>query len=142
MTKTKRKSGRGVEGRPGRRYELRDEAFERIEPLLPKQKPGGRWNDHRTVLNGMFWVLSSGAPWRDLPERYGPWKTVYGRFRRWSQSGLFQQLLAVLEARARKADRIDFEFSAVDGSIVRAHKSAAGAPKKGLRPKKARSNRR
>ena len=59
-TKSSR-SGRGVQGRPGRRYELRDEAFERIKPLLPKHAAGGRWADHRTVLNGMFWILNSGA---------------------------------------------------------------------------------
>ncbi len=82
-------------------------------------------------------MLSSGAAWRDLPERYGPWKTVHGRFRRWTQSGLFQRILEALEARARQADRIDFEFAAVDGSIVRAHKCAAGARKKGLQPRKA-----
>ena len=60
-TRKSQRSGRGVQGRPGRRYELRDQAYERIEPLLPKQRPGGRWNDHRVVLNGMFWILNSGA---------------------------------------------------------------------------------
>ena len=97
---------------------------------------------HRDVLNGIFWILRSGAPWRDLPERYGPWTTVYDRFRRWRNGGLFQKMLNNLEARARRAERIDFEFSAVDGSTIRAHKSAAGAQKKGLRPSKASKNRR
>ncbi len=73
MTKKQRtksgRSGRGVQGRPGRRYELRDEAYERIEPLLPKQKPGGQWSDHRTVMNGMFWILNAGVQWRDMPDR-------------------------------------------------------------------------
>ena len=127
------------------RYDLSDAEFALLEPCLPAEKSGQAGNpyrSHRQVLNGIFWVLSSGAPWRDLPERYGPWKTVYGRFRRWTRSGLFQKMLEVLEARARKADRIDFEFSAVDGSIVRAQKSAAGALKKGLRPRKARPHRR
>ena len=126
------------------RYEMTDEEFALLEPLLSPErsgKAGKPWKSHRTVLNGIFWILRSGAPWRDLPERYGPWKTVYDRFRRWSHSGLFQRILDVLEARARKADRIDFEFSAVDGSTVRAHKSAAGAQKRGTRPTKARRNR-
>lgn len=127
------------------RYDLSDEEFALLEPLLPPERSGQAGNpyhSHRQVLNGIFWVLSSGAPWRDLPERHGPWKTVHGRFRRWTQSGVFQKMLDVLEARARKADRIDFEFSAVDGSVVRAHKSAAGALKKGLQARKACKNRR
>ncbi len=122
------------------RYDLSDEEFALLEPHLPPERSGKAGHPHRShrqVLNGMFWVLSSGAAWRDLPERYGPWKTVHGRFRRWTQSGLFQKILLALEARARRADRIDFEFAAVDGSIVRAHKCAAGAQKKGLRARKA-----
>ena len=101
------------------RYEMTDEEFALLEPLLPPErsgKAGKPWKSHCTVLNGIFWILRSGAPWRDLPERYGPWKTVYDRFRRWSHNGLFQRILDILEARARKADRVDFEFSAVDGS--------------------------
>ncbi len=131
MTKTKRKSGRGVEGRPGRRYELRDAAFERIEPLLPKQKPGGRWNDHRAVLNGMFWILNSGAQWRDMPERYGKWQTVYDRYRRWTREGLFDRMLHRLHLELDDDGRIDWDVFDVDGSNVRAHQSAAGASKKG-----------
>lgn len=126
------------------RYDLSDEEYGLLEPHLPVERPrkaGNPYRSHRQVLNGIFWVLSSGAAWRDLPERYGPWKTVYGRFRRWTQSGVFEKLLSALEARARKADRIDFEFSAVDGSVVRAHKCAAGARKKGLRAKKANKDR-
>ena len=127
------------------RYELSDEECALLRPCLPPEcsgQAGNPFRSHRQVLNGIFWVLSSGAPWRDLPERYGPWKTVYGRFRRWTQSGLFQKMLEALEARARKTGRIDFEFSAVDGSLVRAHKAAAGARKKGLRPTKACNNKR
>ena len=135
MTKKQRtrsgRSGRGVQGRPGRRYELRDEAYERIEPLLPKQKPGGRWSDHRTVLNGMFWILNSGTQWRDMPDRYGRWQTVYGRYRRWMREGLFDQLLERLHLELDDDGRIDWDVFDVDGSNVRAHQSAAGASKKG-----------
>ena len=137
MTKKKRtksgRSGRGVQGRPGRRYELRDEAYERIEPLLPKQKPGGRWVDHRTVLNGMFWILNSGAQWRDMPERYGKWETVYSRYRRWAREGLFDRILHRLHLDLDDDGRIDWDVFDVDGTNVRAHQSAAGASKKGAK---------
>jgi len=115
------------------RYDLSDEEFQLLEPLLPPErsgKAGCPYQSHRRILNGIFWVLRTGAPWRDLPERYGPWTTVYDRFRRWKKDGTWQRLLNALEARARKMDRIDFEFAALDGSVVRAHKSAAGAEKK------------
>lgn len=125
------RSGRGVQGRPGRRYELRDEAYERIEPLLPKHKPGGQWNDHRTVLNGMFWVLNSGAQWRDMPDRYGKWQTVYSRYRRWWREGLFDRILERLHLELDGDGRIDWDVFDVDGSNIRAHQSAAGALKKG-----------
>ena len=77
-----------------------------------------------------------------MPERYGPWSSVCDRYRRWKNSGVFQAVLNALEARARKADAIDFEFGAVDGSTVHAHKSAAGARKKGLRRGKVAKNKR
>ncbi len=115
-----------------------------MQPLLPPERSGrkGRpYRSHREVLNGIVWILRTGAPWRDLPERYGPWKTVYDRFRRWCKMGLFHKILDALEAEARRAERIDFEFSAVDGSNVRAHRCAAGALKKGAQPSKASKNR-
>ena len=130
MTKektSKKRSGRGVQGRPGRRYELRDQAYERIEPLLPKQRPGGRWNDHRVVLNGMFWILNSGTQWRDMPERYGKWQTVYDRYRRWTREGLFDRILQRLHLELDDDGRIDWDVFDVDGSNIRAHQSAAGA---------------
>jgi transposase len=132
MAKKKRKTrtGRGVAGKPGRRYELTDEGFGRIEPLLPKQQRGGKWADHRTVLNGMFWVLNSGAQWRDMPERYGTWETVYGRYRRWTREGLLDKILDRLHVSLDEDGRIDWSVFDVDGSNVRAHRSAAGASKK------------
>lgn len=73
-------------------YDLSDEAWMIIQPLLPTEpaipRAGRPWAKHRKIMNGMFWVLCSGAPLRDLPERYGPWKTVYNRFNRWSKSGV------------------------------------------------------
>jgi transposase len=122
------------------RYDLSDGEYSILQPMLPAErsgKPGNVYRSHRDVLNGILWILRTGAPWRDLPERYGPWTTIYDRFRRWCKNGLFQKILDTLEAQARRAEQIDFEFSAVDGSTVRAHKSAAGAQKKGLQPSKA-----
>lgn len=133
MAKRKSGTGRGVQGKPGRRYELTDEAWARIEPLLPKQSRGGRWNDHRTTLNGMFWILNSGAQWRDMPERYGKWQSVYDRYRRWTQEGLFDRLLHRLHLELDAQGRIDWSVFDVDGSNIRADRSAAGAGKKGAK---------
>ena len=70
------------------RRELTDKAWAQLAPLLPgNQRRGGRWRDHRTVVNGILWKLRTGAPWRDLPERYGPWTTCYDRFIRWRRDG-------------------------------------------------------
>ncbi len=114
------------------RYDLTDEEVEILEPFLPPErsrKPGCPYRSHRQVLNGIFWILRTGAPWRDLPSRYGPWSTVSDRYRRWRNSRLWDQMLDALEAQARKMDQIDFTFGAIDGSVVRAHKAAAGAKK-------------
>jgi len=129
MAKTAR-TGRGVDGRPGRRYELTDDGWQRIEPLLPRQGPGGRWNDHRMTLNGIFWILNSGAQWRDMPERYGKWQSVYDRYRRWTREGLFDRILHRLHVSLDDDGRIDWSVFDVDGTNIRAHRSASGASKK------------
>ncbi len=127
MAERRTRTGRGVDGRPGRRYELTDDGYERIAPLLPAQRRGGRWADHRVVLNGVFWVLNSGAHWRDMPERYGAWETVYGRYRRWVREGLFDRVLERLHVSLDEHGRIDWSVFDADGSSVRAHRAAAGA---------------
>jgi len=127
----KKKASKSV--KRGRRYELSDEGFERLAPLLPKQNRGGRWNDHRTTLNGIFWVLNSGAPWRDMPERYGRWQSVYHRFRRWVREGLFDRMLHRLHVQLDDDGRIDWSQFDIDGSSVRADRSAAGGGKKGAK---------
>ncbi|WP_026648894.1 transposase, partial [Blautia wexlerae] len=74
-----------------KRYELTDEEWLRIEPLLPPEntgKQGRPRKDNRIIMNGIVWLARSGAPWRDLPERYGSWKTVYSRFRKWIDDGI------------------------------------------------------
>jgi len=115
------------------RYELSDGHWNLIKGLFPKQGRGGRWNDHRTMLNGMLWILRSGAPWRDLPERYGKWKSVYHRFNRWRGDGTFDRLLKSLRIRLDKQGKIDWDLWLVDGSNVRASRVAAGARKKRTR---------
>ncbi len=80
---------------------LTDEGWELLKPLLPSQKPplGRPRRDHRTILTGMLWVLSSGASWRDLPEKeFGPWQTIYGRYRKWRLEGLWQNIMEVLDS--------------------------------------------
>jgi len=128
------------------RQQLTDEEFALIAPLLPSEnhdgKPGRPFLSHRVVLEGIFWIHRTGAQWRELPEEYGNWSTVYERFRQWRNSGLFEKILNALESAGRKSKKIDFEFSAVDGSNIRAHRSAAGALKKGRQPSKASTNKR
>ena len=82
------------------RYELTDEQYELIGDLLPRNgKRGGQWNEHRTTLNGMFWILHSGAQWREMPERYGRWQSVYDRFNRWRKDGTVDRILRRLQMR-------------------------------------------
>jgi transposase len=115
------------------RYELTDDEWELLKGLFPSQKRGGKWNDHRVTLNGMLWILRSGAPWRDLPDRYGKWKSVYHRFNRWRREGLFDRILKALQIRLNKQGKIDWDLWLVDGSNVRASRAAAGARKKGVK---------
>lgn len=79
-----------------RRHELTDAAWAQIAPLLPAQtgQRGGRWRDHRSVINAILWKLKTGVPWRDLPERYQPWQTCYDRYVRWQRDGTWERLLA------------------------------------------------
>ena len=114
---------------PGRRGDLTNQQWERLKPLLPAQKPkvGRPSNDHRTILNGILWILRTGAPWRDLPERYGSWETVSSRFYRWRKSGLWSRMLHRLQQQADADGNLDWEVHYVDGSVIRAHQHAAGA---------------
>ena len=117
-----------------RRHDLTDEQWRRLEPLLPPGRPRtGRPNhDHRTILNGILWVLRTGAPWRDLPERFGPVGTVSSRFYRWRVAGVWDRVLAALQAQADARGELDWSLHFVDATIVRAHQHAAGARRTGL----------
>lgn len=111
-----------------RRYELTDEQYELIRDLLPANgRRGGQWNDHRVTLNGIFWILHSGAQWREMPERYGMWKSVYDRFNRWRKDGTVDRMLQRLQIKLDKDGRIDWDLWCIDGTNVRASRSAAGA---------------
>jgi transposase len=79
------------------------------------------------IINGILWILRTGAPWRDLPERYGPWATVASRFYSWRKSGLWDRIFAQVQIQADAAGQIDWHVHYVDGTIVRAHQHAAGA---------------
>jgi transposase len=109
--------------------ELTNAQRERLRSLLPPQKPraGRPAKDHRTVLNGILWVLRTGSPWRSLPERYGSWKTVSSRFYRWQRAGIWDRVLAALQRRADAEGRLDWTLHFVDSTVVRAHQHAAGA---------------
>src|SRR5437016_11895648 len=112
------------------RGDTSDAQWRLIGPLLPKQKRGGKWKDHRLMFDGILWVLRTGAPWRDLPERYGPWGSVYHRFNRWKKDGTLDRILKALRIRLDKQGYIDWDLWCVDGSNVRAARAAAGADKK------------
>lgn len=111
------------------RHDLTDEEWVRLEPLLPAHpRQGHRWNDHRAVINGVFNRVRAGCPWRDLPEQYGNWKTVYNRHRRWSGDGTWEEILAVLQTGGDVQDADDADWvAAIDSTVVRAHQHAAGA---------------
>ncbi|MQB02142.1 MAG: IS5 family transposase, partial [Actinobacteria bacterium] len=107
---------------------ISDEGWAFIEPLLPSSKGrrGGRWRDHRQVVEGIAWRYRTGSPWRDLPKRFGPWQTVWKRHNRWTADGTWQRLVTAAQARADASGELDW-LVAVDSTLVPAHQHAAGA---------------
>ena len=105
-----------------KRYELSAAQWERIAPLLPGKAsdPGRTGSDNRLFVNGVLWVLRSGAHWHDLPERYGKWKTAHKRFTRWAKAGVWER---VFEDLTRDRDN---QYLMLDSTLVRAHQQAAG----------------
>lgn len=116
--------------------ELSDEQWAALAPHLPPQRAatGRPAKDHRTVVEGILWRLRTGAPWRDLPERYGPWPSVYTRFRRWQQAGVWDRALAALQAAGDERGALDWSLHFLDATVIRAPSHAAGA-QKGAVPK-------
>jgi len=103
------------------RFDLSDEEWAAIEPLLPKQRRGPQRKDDRRVLNGIFYILRTGAPWRDLPARYGPRTTVYNRYVRWGERGVWKGIFDAL------AQECEDSLVFIDASIVKAHRAASGS---------------
>jgi transposase len=118
-----------------KRHELTDEQWQLVGPILPPRsaQTGRPPRDPRQMLNGIFWNLRTGAPWRDLPERLGPWQTVYDYFHNWRKDGTFDRILQALHIRLDRQGRIDWDLWCIDGSSVRASRAAAGAEKKASR---------
>lgn len=103
------------------RFDLDDKEWGIIQPMLPGGVRGKARVDDRKVLNGIFYVLRTGCPWRDLPERYGPYTTVYNRFNRWAKRGIWDKIFKALAARSKSSLHL------IDSTIVEAHRAASGA---------------
>jgi len=115
------------------RRALTDGQWQRIEPLIPGKKgdKGRHGNDNRLFVDAVLWLVRAGAPWRDLPDEFGNWNSVFRRFRRWAKKGIWKRLFTEL------GENPDLEYLIIDSTIVRAHQHAAGAQKGG--PKMRRS---
>jgi transposase len=116
------------------RYELSERQWQHLQPLLPHPTHrGGRGRpleDHRRFVNGLLWRLHSGAPWRDIPERYGPWQSISTRFRRWRRDGTWAQVLTHLLQERERQGRLGRVLWLVDATVIRASRAAGGAEKK------------
>ena len=102
------------------RFDLSDEEWALLEPLMPGSRKSARVDD-RKVLNAIFYVLRTGMPWRDLPDRYGPYTTAYNRFNRWSRRGIWKKIFDRLASKSRDS------LYLIDSTIVKAHRAASGA---------------
>lgn len=111
-----------------RRYELTTSEWNRIKDYLPPERSGQKGRprkDNRMMLNGMLWILRTGCQWRELPECYGSWQSVYARFRKWQKDGIFEKIFRELNLDA------DTEYICIDSTAVKVHESANGGVKKG-----------
>ena len=112
--------------------DLTDEQWAILEPLIPEEerqvnrKRGRPWRDPREVLNGILWILRTGAPWQDLPERYPPYQTCHRRFQRWVREGLMEAMLSTLAQDLKERGGLDVSECFVDGTFVVAKKGAMG----------------
>lgn len=114
---------------------MTDAQWERLEPLLPVSNGRcGMWRDHRQVVNGVLYQIRTGVHWRDLPERYGPWKTVHERHRRWSADGTWERLLRRIQAEADAAGEIDWDVSVDSTSLPSPRRVPLAGPRSRRRP--------
>ena len=111
------------------RLVLSDEMWARVAPQIigDERTRGTSGRDNRMFVEGVLWIVRTGAPWRDLPEVFGEWNSVFRRFSRWSQKGVWHRIFEAM------SDDADFEYLIVDSTIIRAHQHAAGAKKGGLK---------
>jgi len=121
------------------RYELSDQQWARLEPHLPHRTHHGRaghpFNGHRGLVNGILWILHTGAPWRDLPERYGTWETAYYRFNRWRRDGTWVRIATALLDELDDRGKVDHDLWCIDGTVIRASRAAAGARRTARSPR-------
>ncbi len=116
------------------RHRLTDEQSECIADVFPPRARTGRPpRDRRNIIDGILWILRTGAPWRDLPEEFGPWATVWDLFDKWNGDGTLDEILRRLRAVRVDCEDVDQELWCIDGSIVRAARCAGGGGKKGIR---------
>lgn len=106
-----------------KRYEMTDEQWKQIRPLFPVPKTGRPPKDNRLLFNAILWIARSGAAWRDLPEYYGSWKTVYSRFCKWRDDGTLPLLFSALNT------DVDWENLSIDSTLIKAHQHSTGAKK-------------
>ena len=108
---------------------LTDEQWNRIRPLLPPQrrKTGRPAKDHRAMVEAILWIDRTGAPWRDLPEEFGPWQSIATRFYRWVEAGIWDHALTKLQRQADAEGDLDWNLHHIDGTSARAHQHAAHA---------------
>ncbi len=104
------------------RFDLSDDEWALLEPLMPKSRKSARADD-RKIMDAIFYVLRTGMPWRDLPERYGPYTTAYNRFNRWSRRGIWKRIFDALASKSRDS------LYLIDSNTVKAHRAASGAQK-------------
>src|SRR4051794_28369694 len=115
------------------RHRLSDDEWDLIKGLFPAPAPTGRPpRDRREIVDAILWVLRTGAPWRDLPEEYGPWGTAWDLFDKWNADGTLDMILSRLRSARVDAGEVDGELWCVDGTTVRAARCAAGGGKKGI----------
>ena len=112
-----------------RRHEITDDHWDRIKEFLPGQAgdPGVTAKDNRLFVNAVLWIAKTGAPWRDLPEHFGAWQSVWERHRRWSDDGTYVRMFAAVRAAAPERDEQLRSLLSIDSTIARAHQHSAGA---------------
>lgn len=116
------------------RHRLTDDQWECMKDLFPEPAKTGRPpRNRREIVDAILWILRSGAPWRDLPEEFGPFQTVWDLFDKWNASGLLEEIVNRLRAAHVDVGEIDGELWCVDGTTIRAARCAAGGGKKGIR---------